>query len=326
MSRDVIVRNMQPGDEPAVSEVIKRAFKNPAATAHPLPPDRFVIIAELDGAIVGHVSIRPMLFHVNGAIERGNVLHMVATDPACQRRGIGLKMLDGVVEVLARERMAVSLLETPVPGFYAARGWVPLAPRGVLGITREQVDAMVVRFGSPRDLAITDVQPDQVAEHASFHERHVPRDVLAAVRNEPYMRGVIEKHAGGVIAFCHRIARAGHLAGQVFGERAGNVKPGEPLTVSVQSWIMDRVAHAEIAAVLSHLLDFDEEFSKVQVNMPVEAMLHQAIIDAGGTLEKCHGNIDMALWTRGPPGNPAGFRPDYDQGLFQAYLADMGIS
>src|SRR5512137_331685 len=137
----IVARTFQPRDERAMNEVIQKSFKNPGANAYPLPPSRFVVIAELDGKVVGHTSIRPMLFHVGGSIVRAGILHMVGTDPAYQHKGIGHAMMDKVNEIMRRERLAISLLETPVPRFYGLKGWEIVSDRVDVTVPRAAVEA-----------------------------------------------------------------------------------------------------------------------------------------------------------------------------------------
>lgn len=140
-----MVRTFIPGsDEPAMNEVIRKSFNSATANAYPLPPARFVVVAEMDGKIVGHTSVRPMLFHMGNALVRTANLHMIGTDPAYQHQGIGHAMMDKANEISSNEHLAISILETPMTEFYSLKGWEVIGYRTVIVVNREDIQATLV--------------------------------------------------------------------------------------------------------------------------------------------------------------------------------------
>jgi len=287
-----VARTFQPRDERAMNEVIQRSFKNPAANAYPLPPSRFVVVAELGGKVAGHASIRPMLFHVGGSIARAGVLHMVGTDPSCQHKGIGHAMLDKAVEIMRSERLVLSFLETPVPRFYALKGWEVVRERVEISVPRAAVDARVTK--APVDVELREGSLDRLASYVALRERMASKCWFFVHANEEYMKPLVEKACqGSLVEFFHEIWRGGKLAGYVLGTRDTSVKEGEPLRIAVQELALDDYEPSLVARVFKELLAFDDEFGAVSAGFYVVPGLAAAMKELGGTEVKVGGNVDM---------------------------------
>ncbi|MEX2681646.1 MAG: GNAT family N-acetyltransferase [Candidatus Sigynarchaeota archaeon] len=288
----MLVRTFQPRDEQAMNEVIQKSFKNPGANAYPLPPSRFVVIAELDGKVAGHTSIRPMLFHVGGSILRAGVLHMVGTDPAYQKRGIGHAMLDKAVEIMRSERLVLSFLETPVPRFYASKGWEVIRERVEISVSRAAVETRASK--APVGIELRDGSIDRLASYVALRERMANKCWFFVYTNEGYMKQLVEKACqGSLVDFFNEIWRDDRLVGYVLGNRDASVKNGESLRISIQELALDEYEPGLVASVFKELLAFDDEFEAVSAGFHVVPGLAAAMKEFGGTENKIGGNVDM---------------------------------
>nr|MDO8108669.1 GNAT family N-acetyltransferase [Candidatus Sigynarchaeota archaeon] len=288
---NLIVRTFDPGDEQGVNEVMRKAFKSPNANAYPFPPSRFIVVAELDGAIVGHTTLRPMMFYVAGKKIPGNVLHMVATDPAQQKKGIGHAVLDRVIEISEREGQLVSVLETPVPRFYGLKGWEIIGDRKELVISKASL-------GESKDLPpgmeIADGNKDHVQVYAGLRERFARQFTLFAAGNVEYFQRIYEfVNNGSIVNFFHEIRLNGKIAGYVGGSRDADVKEGEPLKVTIREIVLDQVSDGILVAILRHLLSFDDEFQAVSINFPVSKEIEAVLLARGVKSRDPGGNKDM---------------------------------
>ncbi len=288
----IVARTFLPRDERAMNEVIQKSFKSPAANAYPLPPSRFVVIAELGGKIVGHTSIRPMLFHVGGSVARAGVLHMVGTDPAYQHKGIGHAMLDKVNEIMRSERLVLSFLETPVPRFYALKGWEVVRDRAEISVPRPAIEAFASE--APVDIALRDGSLDRLANYVALRERMASKCWFFVHTNEGYMKPLVETACrGSLVEFFHEIWRGGRLAGYVLGNRDSSVKEGEPLRIAVHELALDVHDPVLVARVFRELLAFDDEFAAVSAGFYVVPGLAAAMKALGGVETRIGGNVDM---------------------------------
>ncbi|NMC04526.1 MAG: GNAT family N-acetyltransferase [Candidatus Lokiarchaeota archaeon] len=289
---NIITRTYEPRDERAMNEVIQQSFKNPNANAYPLPPSRFVVIAELDGKVVGHTSIRPMLFHVGGSIVRAGILHMVGTDPAHQHEGIGHAMLDKVTEIMRAERLAISLLETPVPLFYRLKNWEVVSDRVDVTVPRAAVEAGAAKFKGT--LELRDGSLDRLAVYAGTRERMGSKCWFFVHTNGEYMKLLADKmFHGSLVEFFYEIWLGGQYKGYLFGSRDISIKEGEALRITIKELAMDAYDPATIAAIYKELLSFDDEFQAVGAGFNVVPGLAVAMKALGGTDVKVGGNVDM---------------------------------
>jgi putative acetyltransferase len=89
-----------------------------------------LLVAELDGRIVGHVAFSPA-FAADGS-EGWYALGPVSAEPELQRRGIGKALINTGLTLL-RERNAAGCVLVGNPAYYARFGFLPypaLAPEG----------------------------------------------------------------------------------------------------------------------------------------------------------------------------------------------------
>jgi GNAT superfamily N-acetyltransferase len=275
-----------------MNEVIQKSFKNPGANAYPLPPSRFVVIAELDGKVVGHTAIRPMLFHVGGAIVRTGILHMVGTDPAYHHKGIGHAMMDKVNEIMREERLVLSFLETPVPRFYALKGWEVVADRVEISIPRAAVEASAAKMAGNLVLRVGSL--DRLADYTASRERMAAKCWFFVHTNEQYMKPLVEKaFQGSLVDFFHEIWYNGKCIGYVLGSRDASVKEGEALRIAVRELSLDVYEPALVAGIFKELLAFDDEFQAVVAGFHVVPGLAAAMKELGGVEARLSGNVDM---------------------------------
>jgi GNAT superfamily N-acetyltransferase len=289
----LIVRTYQPDDEPGMNKVIQASFKNPTSNAYPLPPARLVIIAELDGQIVGHTSIRPMLFHAGKAIVRGQILHMVGTDPSHQNEGIGHAMMDKVDEISHAERLPISLLETPVPEFYAQKGWEIIEPRIEVVVARETIEQAAALGGENVD--IVDGSWERLGEYTKLREQFGSKYWLFVHTSEDYMKALISSALNGsIVDYFYEIKLDGQLAGYVLGSRDVSGKEGEALKIGVRELVLDNYDPGVVARVLAFLLDFNDEFQAVAAGHFITSGLQEAMLSIGGVKKDVGGGVDMA--------------------------------
>ncbi|HME51009.1 MAG TPA: GNAT family N-acetyltransferase [Candidatus Lokiarchaeia archaeon] len=290
---NIVVRTFNPtSDEQAMNEVIRKSFNSATANAYPLPPDRFVIIAEIDGKIVGHTSVRPMLLHMGNALVRTANLHMVATDPDYQRLGVGHAMMDKANEISRQERLAISILETPVPEFYALKGWEIVGNRVSLLVNRKDIEAAASQ--AKIDLQFRDGTLDHVDLYVDLRETVAKKCWLFAHANKDYLGGLIAPACqGSLVDFFHEIWQDEKLVGYVFGTRDSSAKEGEPLKIGVREMILETYTLDIVARVFSFLLEFDEEFEVVNAGNFVMPELETIMNSFGGTASNPGGNKDM---------------------------------
>jgi len=133
------VRPESPGDLAAVREVNSRAFDGAveadlvdalrAAGAAPVS-----LVAEVDGAVVGHILFSPMTFEDAPAF-RGRVVALgpMAVLPGHQRRGIGGALVEaGLAACTATGATAVFVLGHPE--YYPRFGFVPAEDFGLRSV------------------------------------------------------------------------------------------------------------------------------------------------------------------------------------------------
>ncbi len=288
---NIVARTYRPRDERAMNEVIQKSFKSGTANAYPLPPSRFVVIGELDGKVVGHTSIRPMLFYAGGAIIRTGVLHMVGTDPAYQHKGIGHTILDKVNEIMRNEGLVLSILGTPVPRFYAPKGWEEVGIRREISVSRAIIEAYVKKM--VEKLEIRDGSLDHLNDYVILHERMARKYWFFVHANTEFMKMQAQKACqGSLTEFFHEIWSGGNLVGYVLGSRDASVKEGEPLKITVQELALDQYTPELVASIYKELLAYDEEFQSVAAGPNVVPELTVALKGLGGMVKRLEG-VDM---------------------------------
>ncbi|GAB3458328.1 hypothetical protein GCM10027519_17050 [Kineococcus endophyticus] len=133
----VIVRPEEPRDHAAVAAVHRAAFGpeggTVAAVVEGLRPGRpESLVAEVDGAVVGHVMTGRNLLDAPPRLVDVGVLSPLGVLPEFQRRGVGTALVAAAREAAARRGWPALFLEGD-PAYYAGRGF---RAAGELGFRR----------------------------------------------------------------------------------------------------------------------------------------------------------------------------------------------
>lgn len=138
MPAELVIRPAQPTDRDAVRRVVGSAFvedgERVAAVVDALvAADRveLSLVAELDGAVVGHVQLNRSWLDARRALVDVLVLSPLSVEPALQGEGIGTALLAAAVGA-ARETGTPALFLEGSPAYYSARGFEPGSARGFL--------------------------------------------------------------------------------------------------------------------------------------------------------------------------------------------------
>ena len=131
------IRIERTGDIGAIGAVVEAAFGSPAEArlveairSSELYIPELALVAELDGAIVGHVMIS---FATLVNDESAQLLHMLsplAVAPSRQRRGIGAALVREVTTRADDAGAPLVILEGS-PSFYGRLGFEPADPLGI---------------------------------------------------------------------------------------------------------------------------------------------------------------------------------------------------
>ncbi len=81
-------------------------------------------LAEVDGPVVGHVSVVERRLEVDGRALRAGYVEAVATHPAWRRRGIASSLM-AAAGAHIRETCELGVLSTGAQSLYARLGWRP---------------------------------------------------------------------------------------------------------------------------------------------------------------------------------------------------------
>jgi putative acetyltransferase len=131
----MMIRAYLPGDMAAVRQVVTEAFGDEGETVAALTDDlrvghaRAELVAELDGAVVGHVLLSRSWVDARKALVEVLVLSPLSVAPSHQRRGVGTALLEAAV-ARARELGAPAVFLEGSPAYYSGRGFEPATPRG----------------------------------------------------------------------------------------------------------------------------------------------------------------------------------------------------
>jgi putative acetyltransferase len=87
------------------------------------------LVAEEQDAIVGHVMFSPSLLDAPRRLVPVQVLSPIGVLPACQRQGVGTKLIRRGVELLTERLVPLVFLEGP-PAYYSRFGFEPAGARG----------------------------------------------------------------------------------------------------------------------------------------------------------------------------------------------------
>ena len=149
------MRQERAGDTTAIHDVHRLAF---GRTAEADLVDRLrssgklilSLVAEADGAVVGHIAFSPVTIESDQGAEMALGLAPVAVLPAWQRKGIGSDVVRRGLEGVATRRESVVVLGHPA--FYVRFGFVPASQFG-LRSEYDAGDAFMVRMAEGREIA-----------------------------------------------------------------------------------------------------------------------------------------------------------------------------
>lgn len=123
------IRPQAPADRDAVRRVVAEAFGDEGLQIVELlgaldaaGRTRVDLVAEVDGAVVGHVRLSQSWVDAREALVDVVVLSPLSVAPAAQGRGVGTALLAAAVESARGLGVPAVFLEG-APDFYSARGW-----------------------------------------------------------------------------------------------------------------------------------------------------------------------------------------------------------
>lgn len=133
----MIVRAADEGDLPAILNVQRRAFGRAEEAdlvrdmlADPTAETRLSLVAEADGAIVGHVMFTAVRLEGAEHPEPASILAPIAVTPDAQREGVGAALIkDGLKRLKDSGVKLVFVLGDP--GYYGRFGFEPAGPAGL---------------------------------------------------------------------------------------------------------------------------------------------------------------------------------------------------
>jgi putative acetyltransferase len=130
-----MIRACRADDRDDVRRVVSEAFGDEGATIAALVDDlrrehvRAELVAEHDGAVVGHVLLSRAWVDARRALVDALVLSPLSVAPGHQRRGVGTSLVRAAIEEAGRQQAPALFLEGD-PAYYASRGFEPATPRG----------------------------------------------------------------------------------------------------------------------------------------------------------------------------------------------------
>ncbi len=136
---DPKIRAEQPADAPAIAAVVETAFGSAveaelveAIRRSPEYVAGWSLVAEVDGAIVGHVMVSYAALVGEGSTAPGRIamLSPLAVTPMMQRRGIGSALVHAVARLVDDAGEPCIILEGS-PAYYGRLGFEPAAPHGI---------------------------------------------------------------------------------------------------------------------------------------------------------------------------------------------------
>ena len=147
------VRPEHPDDAPAVRGLLEAAFGRPdeADLVDALRREAGFIglVAERDGAVVGHIAFSPMTLDARPGL-RGLGLAPMAVLPEHQRAGVGSALVRGGL-ARCRRAGADAVFVLGHPAYYPRFGFTPAADRGLASVydaPREAFRVLELRAGA----------------------------------------------------------------------------------------------------------------------------------------------------------------------------------
>jgi putative acetyltransferase len=130
-----MIRPYRPADEAEVRTVVTEAFADHGPEVAALADDlrtthaRAELVAEEDGAVVGHVLLSRSWVDARRALVEVLVLSPLSVLPPHQSRGLGTALVAAAIDEARRLRAPALFLEGD-PDYYSRRGFEPATPRG----------------------------------------------------------------------------------------------------------------------------------------------------------------------------------------------------
>ncbi len=132
---ELLIRDYRADDETTVVRVVTTAFGDEGETVAALVDDlrvghaRTELVAQQDGAVVGHVMLSRSWVDARRALVEVLVLSPLSVAPGHQGGGVGTALLATAID-RARRLGAPALFLEGSPAFYSSRGFEPATPRG----------------------------------------------------------------------------------------------------------------------------------------------------------------------------------------------------
>jgi putative acetyltransferase len=127
----MLIRNEEPDDHDAVGTVVTAAFGNHGVVVAQLvralrkdDPDVLSLVAEEDGAVVGHVMFSKALVDAPERLVKVRTLSPLAVAPRWQRRGIGKALIAAGLKIVDQLGVPLVFLEGD-PAYYSRWGFTP---------------------------------------------------------------------------------------------------------------------------------------------------------------------------------------------------------
>ena len=159
-SHAVLIRPESPPDIPAIFALTEAAFRT---AAHSAGTEQFIVnalrragqlavslVAESDGAVIGHVAVSPVTVSDGSAGWYG--LGPISVLPEHQRTGIGSQLMHAVLQLL-RDRGAAGCMLVGDPVYYQRFGFQPVPGLVYPGVPPENFMAASFGAGVPQGVA-----------------------------------------------------------------------------------------------------------------------------------------------------------------------------
>lgn len=153
---DIVIRPERPDDEVAVHDVTARAFAPMpfAGGDEQLLPARFRAagvlalssVAELDGKVVGQVTLTPALA-ADGSPD-WFALGPISVEPDLHKHGIGSRLIAAAIAWM-REQGAAGCALVGNPAYYSRFGWKPFPSLAPQGEPAEYYQILPLRIAEP---------------------------------------------------------------------------------------------------------------------------------------------------------------------------------
>jgi putative acetyltransferase len=126
----MILREEEPQDHDEVRDTHRQGFGEHASVVVPLvddlrdSPGTLSLVAEADGAVIGHIMFSPGLLDAPLRLVEVRTLSPIAVLPEHQGTGVGQALIARGLEILAGQQVPLVFLEGS-PAYYAKSGFSP---------------------------------------------------------------------------------------------------------------------------------------------------------------------------------------------------------